>query len=85
MIIDNVCTARHSRKYYLLNHNDRMHVDSTPWGSLFIVIGIFALVMACRYYTRFEASGTSEFVTELQQVLVVHPDGEEAIAKRLST
>ena len=49
------------------------------------MIGIIALVITCRYYTRFETESTSESDTELQQVLVVHPDGEEAIAKRLST
>ena len=62
-----------------------MHIDSNPWGTFLVFIGIFGLVITCRYtcLPRYEAESITGSGTKLQQVLVVHPDGEEAIAKIL--
>lgn len=65
---------------------ERMPFDSTPWGAFLVMITVVGLVMICRYtlYTiRHEAENMARSGTELQQVLVVHPDGEQTIAKRL--
>ena len=64
-----------------------MRVDSSPWGTFLVILTVVGFVMAFRYICSLvichQADNTTESGTELQQVLVVHPDGGEAIAKRL--
>ena len=78
---------RTPRKNHTFRTTRDMRVDSSPWGTFLVILTVVGFVMACRYTCSLiichQADNTAESSTELQQVLVVHPDGGEAIAKRL--